>query len=345
MKTRILAVAAALLLLVALSRVDFSEARSPEGMVWIPGGQFAMGCESEGESFCTLEGSKLTGDAQPIHQVRVDGFWMDQTEVTNEQFEEFVEATAYRTVAERPLTVEEFPGVPLEDLAAGSAVFTPPRDLVPLTDALQWWSFIPGANWRHPSGPDSDLKGKENYPVVHLAYEDAQAYAKWAGKRLPTEAEWEFAARGGLEQKFFAWGDEFKPGGQWMANTHQGQFPVQDLGLDGFSGIAPVGQFPPNAYGLYDMSGNVWEWCTDWYRADYYQQFADSPAINPQGPDSPLDPDEPSALKRVHKGGSFLCSDSYCTRYMVGTRGKGEVRTGTNHLGFRCVSSGLSAHP
>jgi formylglycine-generating enzyme required for sulfatase activity len=271
----------------------------------------------------------------------VDGFWMDKTEVTNEQFERFVKATGYVTIAERVPTREEFPAAPAENLVAGSVVFAPAPRPVPLDDHLQWWSYTRGANWRHPSGPDSDLKGKEKYPAVHVAYADAAAYATWAGKRLPTEAEWEFAARGGLAGKLYAWGDELKPGGQWMANIYEGQFPVRDTGADGFAGIAPVAQFPPNGYGLYDMAGNVWEWCSDWYRPDAYAQLATTGGAprNPQGPGTPFDPMEPAEKKRVQRGGSFLCTDQYCTRYMVGTRGKGEVTTGSNHLGFRCVQS------
>ena len=221
---------------------------------------------------------------------------------------------------------------------AGSTVFTPTTNAVPLNDYYQWWRYVHGANWRHPTGPDSDLKGRGNYPVVQIAYADAVAYAKWAGKRLPTEAEWEFAARGGLTGKTYAWGDELKPGGRWMANIYEGQFPVKDTGADGFAGIAPVAQFPPNGYGLYDMAGNVWQWCSDWYRPDYYTTLKLTGAIirNPQGPSSSYDPgdDQP---QRVHRGGSFLCTDQYCTRYMMGTRGKGDVDTGSNHVGFRCV--------
>ena len=211
----------------------------------------------------------------------------------------------------------------------------------PLNNHFQWWSYVKGANWRHPTGEKSSIKGKEKFPVVHVAYEDALAYAKWADKRLPTEAEWEFAARGGLSGKVYPWGDEFKKDGKWMANTHQGHFPNQDTGADKYLGIGPVAQFPPNGYGLYDVAGNVWEWTTDWYRPDYYARLVvlGGVARNPQGPETPFDPSEPNEKKRVHRGGSFLCTDQYCSRYMVGTRGKGEVSTGTNHLGFRLVKS------
>jgi formylglycine-generating enzyme required for sulfatase activity len=264
---------------------------------------------------------------------------MDATDVTNDKFEEFVKATGYITIAERAPTKEEFPTAPPENLVAGSVVFAPTTEPVPLDNHFQWWSYVHGANWRHPEGPQSDIKGKGTYPVVHIAYPDAVAYAKWAGKRLPTEAEWEFAARGGLVGKTYFWGDEFKPGGKHMANTYQGHFPVKDTGEDGFVGLSPVKSFPPNGYGLYDMAGNVWQWCSDWYRPDYYAQLAAAGGVarNPLGPDSPFDPSEPTEKKKVHKGGSFLCTDQYCTRYMVGTRGKGEATTGCNHLGFRCV--------
>jgi formylglycine-generating enzyme required for sulfatase activity len=310
---------------------------APEGMVWIPGGEFSMGSDLASESLCGLPG--VTRDAVPVHRVYVDGFWMDKTDVTNEEFEKFVKATGYVTVAEQRPTRAEFPTAPPENLVAGSTVFTPTPSPVPLKNHYQWWSYVRGANWRHPAGPDSDLKGREKYPVVQIAYEDAAAYGKWGGKRLPTEAEWEFAARGGLSAKLYAWGDEFKPGGKYMANTYQGSFPVTGTGEDGFAGVAPVAQFPANGYGLYDMAGNVWQWCSDWYSADYYATLAAQGGVarNPQGPDSPNDPAEPAERKRAHRGGSFLCTDQYCTRYMVGTRGKGEVRTASNHVGFRCV--------
>jgi formylglycine-generating enzyme required for sulfatase activity len=266
---------------------------------------------------------------------------MDKTEVTNEQFEKFVKATSYVTIAERTPTRQEFPTAPEENLVAGSVVFTPPDQAVPLDNHFRWWNYVKGANWRHPTGPDSDLKGKAKYPVVHIAYHDALAYCKWARKRLPTEAEFEFAARGGLDRKVYPWGDEFQPRGKWMANTFQGHFPDKNTGDDGFTGAAPVGSFPPNGYALLDIAGNVWEWCNDWYRPDYYQTLADKSGVaqNPQGPADSLDPSEPGTKKRVHKGGSYLCTDQYCKRYEPGGRGKGEPDTGTNHLGFRCVQS------
>ena len=315
-------------------------AKAPEGMAWIPGGEFSMGANDPPDM--DEVGMKATRDARPIHRVYVDGFFMDKTDVTNAQYARFVKATGYVTVAERKPRAEDFAGAPSENLVAGSVVFAPPDHPVSLDNFLQWWTYLPGANWRHPLGPGSEIKGEDNYPVVHIAYEDAQAYAKWAGKRLPTEAEWEFAARGGMAGKPFVWGDEFRPQGKWMANTHQGHFPNSDSGADGHVGIVPVAMYPPNNYGLYDMAGNVWQWTSDWYRPDYYQQLAAHGGVarNPQGPDSSYDPTDPGQQKKVHRGGSFLCTDQYCSRYIVGTRGKGEVSTGTNHLGFRCVLSG-----
>lgn len=308
----------------------------PEGMVWIPGGEFSMG--GVNPVGITEGGSEQMNDARPVHRVYVDGFYMDATEVTNAEFEKFVKATGYITVAEKKPTKEEFPDAPEESLVAGSVVFTPPSQKVSLKNYLQWWSYVKGADWKHPLGPNSDLTGKENFPVVHIAWEDAEAYCKWAGKRLPTEAEWEFAARGGKAGNLYAWGNQLKPDGKFMANTFEGSFPDNDNGADGFKGIAPVKQFQPNAYGLYDIAGNVWEWCNDWYRADYYQALAQqSISKNPQGPSDSYDPAEPNDKKKVQRGGSFLCTDQYCTRYMVGTRGKGEWRSGTNHAGFRCV--------
>ena len=312
---------------------------APRGMVWIPGGEFSMGAADPPDM--DMVGMSATSDSRPIHRIYVDGFFMDKTDVTNAQFADFVKATGYITIAEKAPTQAEFPGAPTENLVAGGVVFSPPNHEVPLNDHFQWWSYVKGANWRHPTGPNSSIKGKEVYPVVQVAYADAQAYAKWAHKRLPTEAEWEFAARGGLSGKPYVWGEKFKPNGKWMANTYQGHFPDQDSGADGFIGIAPVGKFAPNGYGLYDMAGNVWQWTSDWYRPDYYAQLAKVGGVarNPRGPETPFDPTEPTEKKKVHRGGSFLCTDQYCSRYMVGTRGKGEVSTGTNHLGFRCVST------
>jgi formylglycine-generating enzyme len=299
--------------------------KAREGMVWIPGGRFWMG-------------TPHMEDAQPVHQVEVKGFWMDRTDVTNEEFARFVKATGYVTIAERPLDPKEFPNLAPDELAPGAAVFTPPPSPISLDNPLAWWKFVRGASWRHPLGPNSNITGREKYPVVQIAWADAEAYAKWAGKRLPTEAEWEFAARGGRDRQDYPWGNEFKPGGKWRANTFQGHFPDHNTAEDGYAGIAPVASFPPNDYGLYDMSGNVWQWVSDWYRPDYYAQLANNEvAINPQGPDNSFDPQEPGVAKRVQKGGSFLCTDQYCSRYMPGARGKGDPETGTNHLGFRCV--------
>ncbi len=298
-------------------------------MVWIPAGQFWMG--SDEPTF---------PDARPWHRVQLDGYWIDETLVTNAQFARFVSATHYVTVAERKPRAEDFPGAPPENLVAGSIVFTPPGHSVPMDNGMQWWSYVKGADWRHPQGPASSINGLERHPVVHVAYEDAEAYAKWAGKRLPTEAEFEYAERGGLDRKPYAWGSKFTPGGKYMANTFQGHFPDKNTAADGHAGTSPVGSYKPNGYGLYDMSGNVWEWTSDWYRPDYYKTLASSGPVarNPKGPADSFDPSEPGVMKRVHRGGSFLCTDQYCSRYMVGGRGKGEPSTGTNHLGFRLVA-------
>lgn len=306
---------------------------APNGMVWIPGGKFWMGCET-----CDMP------DAVPLHRVIVDGYWMDETPVTNREYALFVKETGYKTVAERKPDPKDFPGVPLENLVAGSIVFTPPPTDVPLNDISQWWKYIQGANWNHPEGPSSDLKGRENHPVVHVCYEDAAAYAKWAGKRLPTEAEFEYAARGGTEKAKYSWGRELKPGGKWVANIWQGNFPVKDAKEDGYAGTSPVNAFPANGYGLYDISGNVWQWCSDWYRSDYYQTLAqlNGPVKNPKGPAGSYDPQEPGVPKRVQKSGSFLCSDQYCVRYLLGSRGKGEISSAASNIGFRCVKDAIS---
>jgi formylglycine-generating enzyme required for sulfatase activity len=278
-------------------------------------------------------------DAQPIHRVRVRGFWMDATEVTNREFARFVSATGYVTLAERTPGREDYPQLATAELVAGSAVFAPPAQPVQLDNAYAWWRYVAGASWLHPLGPGSDLRGFEQHPVVHVAYEDAQAYARWAHKRLPTEAEWEFAARGGLAEQPYTWGAEPRPGGRLMANTFQGQFPHQNNAEDGFLRSAPVRSFPANGYGLYDMAGNAWEWVSDWYRADYYARLHAEGGVadNPKGPADSDDPDEPGVAKRVQKGGSFLCTDRYCTRYMPGARGKGTPDSTAIHVGFRCV--------
>ncbi|MBD0286936.1 MAG: formylglycine-generating enzyme family protein [Flavisolibacter sp.] len=309
---------------------------SHAGMVWIKGGEYSMGCSNQ-------EGRP---DEYPIHKVKVDGFWMDITEVTNAQFRQFVEATGYITTAEKAPDWEELkkqlpPGTPKPDesaLVAASLVFTPPAQAVPLNNAAQWWSWTKGADWRHPEGPNSTIEGKDNYPVVHISWDDANAYAKWAGKRLPTEAEWEYAARGGLINKPFTWGSESVESGKAKANIWQGHFPDNNTGKDGFKGLAPVKSFAPNGYGLYDMAGNVWEWCSDWYEPNYYQQLKDRLAVNPKGPSSSYDPDEPTVPKRVVRGGSFLCHASYCSSYRVSARMKSSPDTGLEHTGFRCVA-------
>jgi formylglycine-generating enzyme required for sulfatase activity len=293
-------------------------------MVWLPGGTFFMGTDDEAST-----------DARPVHKVELNGFWIDRTEVTNRQFAEFVRATGYVTVAEKAPDPKDFPDAPKELLVPGSLVFTPPAGQVSLDNHLAWWRYVPGANWRHPLGPDSDLSGKDDHPVVQVCWDDAVAYARWAGKRLPTEAEWEYAARGGLDRKRYCWGDELLPGGKWRVNNWQGRFPSENKQEDGFVGTAPVSAFPPNGFGLYDMSGNVWEWCADWYRPGYNEDDA----RNPRGPKSSYDPNEPGIPKRVQRGGSFLCSDLYCVRYLPGARGKGAVDSGASHVGFRCVRS------
>lgn len=308
----------------------------PEGMIWIPGGEFLMGTDS----------SVGWPDEKPAHQVRIHGFWMDATEVTNAQFREFVEATGYVTTAEKVPDLEEImkqvppgtPPPPPEVLVAGALVFTPPDKPVPLNDFSQWWQWTPGADWRHPEGPDSTIEGRDNHPVVHVSWYDAAAYAKWAGKRLPTEAEWEFAARGGLEGKDYTWGDEPPTDGRLLANIWHGQFPWKNTAVDGFDRTAPVRSFPPNGYGLYDMAGNVWEWCADWYDRDLHERLAgQGVAENPTGPNQTNDPRQPFAELRVQKGGSFLCHESYCLRYRPSARHGGAPDTGMSHVGFRCV--------
>lgn len=292
---------------------------APIGMVWIPGGEFLMGSD----------GPLALTDEQPVHRVRVKSFWMDQHEVTNAEFRAFVDTTKYLTTAERS---------PDSEHAPGSLIFVTPAANQELSDELQWWAWQEGANWRHPFGPDSDLIGKDQHPVVQVSWFDANAYATWVGKRLPTEAEFEHAARGGLHGNTYGWGNELQPGGKILANTWQGQFPSENTVADGYQRSSPVNTFPANAYGLYDISGNVWEWCSNWYRADdYLRQARQTPCIDPRGADSSYDPDEPDMPKRVTRGGSFLCSENYCVGYRPSSRMKTSPDTGLVHTGFRCV--------
>lgn len=302
----------------------------PEGMVWVPGGTFLMGSD------------RHYPEEAPAHRVTVDGFWMDCCAVTNDQFRRFVEETGYVTVAERVPDPADYPGAKPELLVPASVVFRPPRHRVDLRNHFNWWAYVPGANWRHPFGPDSSIDGLGDHPVVHIAYEDAEAYARWAGKELPTEAEWEFAARGGLDGATYAWGDEFTPGGRFMANTWQGEFPIQNLALDGFEWTAPVRSFPPNGYGLYEMIGNVWEWTSDWYQPHSEAVHSTCCArMNPRGGERErsIDPRTPAIRipRKVIKGGSYLCAPNYCRRYRPAARVAQPVDTSTCHLGFRCI--------
>jgi formylglycine-generating enzyme required for sulfatase activity len=306
-------------------------------MIRITGGEFLMGAsDNEGRA-----------DEYPRHKVRVKDFWIDATEVTNAQFRKFTEATGYITTAEKIPDWNELkkqlpPGTPKPAnslLVPASLVFTPPAKPVELSDVSGWWTWVKGANWKHPQGPGSSIKGKDNYPVVQVSYDDALAYAKWAGKRLPSEAEWEFAARGGLAGQPFTWGNEPVDKGRPKANTWQGHFPDKNLAADGYVRVAPVGSFPPNGYGLFDMAGNVWEWCADWYDAGYYKKIAGTIALDPAGPAGSNDPEDPLVHKRTVRGGSFLCHASYCASYRVSARMKTSPDTGLEHTGFRCVAS------
>ncbi|WP_344976601.1 formylglycine-generating enzyme family protein [Compostibacter hankyongensis] len=310
---------------------------SHEGMKFIPEGTYRMG-DLDGEG---------RPDESPAHTVKVNGFWMDTHEVTNAEFREFVKATGYVTTAEKAPDWEEIkkqvpPGTPKPPdslLVAASLVFTPPDHPVPLDNAAQWWRWVKGADWRHPEGPNSNINGKDNYPVVQVSWDDAQAYARWAGKRLPTEAEWEWAARGGLKDKSYPWGNEGIETGKPKANTWQGHFPDRNSDWDGHTGLARTASYAPNGYGLYDMAGNVWEWCADWYNANYYQTIAGKVSDNPTGPAASYDPMEPTIPKRTIRGGSFMCNASYCKGYRVASRMKTSPDSGLENLGFRCVSS------
>lgn len=316
--------------------ITFSGDTSTAGMVKIAGGTYMMGGDN----------SQADKDEYPKHKVIIDGFYMDIHEVTNAQFKAFVNATGYITTAEKKPDWEELkkqlpPGTPKPDesnLVPSSLVFTPPNHPVDLNNYSQWWSWVSGANWKNPSGPNSNIKGKDNYPVIQISWDDATAYCKWAGKRLPTEAEWEFAARGGKQNKIYPWGDEGISVGKPKANSWDGPFPNANSARDGFKDLAPVKSFAPNGYGLYDMAGNVWEWCNDWYRNDYYQSVTKSEGIkNPQGPSDSYDPDEPYTPKKVARGGSFMCNDSYCSGYRVARRMKSSYDSGLSNMGFRCV--------
>ncbi len=330
-------------LIVGRGRPSSSQAQttSTEGMVWVPGGEFTMGTDS----------SLGWAEEGPAHRVKVDGFWMDATEVTNAQFRAFVDATGYVTTAEKPPNLEELlaqspPGTkapPPEMLVPGSLVFRPTSKPVELKDYTQWWHWTSGANWKHPEGPGSDLTDRDHHPAVHISWDDAMAYCAWAGKRLPTEAEWEFAARGGLENQPYVWGTEAPSDERIFANLWQGEFPHQNIAADGFDRTSPVRSFAPNGFGLYDMAGNVWEWCADLYRDDFYKSQARIElTTNPKGPETSQDARNPYAQTRSQRGGSFLCNDSYCSRYRPSARHGSTPDTGMSHVGFRCV---LSAAP
>jgi sulfatase modifying factor 1 len=311
------------------SEVPAAEPPHPN-MVWIPGGAFLMGSDH------------YYPEEAPAHRVSVDGFWIDAFTVTNHEFDRFVAATGYVTLAERPANPEDYPGAKPELLAPSSVVFKKAPRGTGLENHYQWWVYVRGADWRHPRGPASSIKGLADHPVVHVAYEDAEAYSKWAGKELPTEAEWEFAARGGLDGAEFVWGTEFTPGGRHMANTWQGEFPSQNLQEDGYEWTAPANAFPANGYGLYNMAGNVWEWTTDWYQE---HGKIDSPCCtmeNPRGAkrEDSFDPRQPEIKipRKVMKGGSYLCAPNYCQRYRPAARMSQPVDTSTGHLGFRCIA-------
>jgi formylglycine-generating enzyme required for sulfatase activity len=305
------------------------------GMVWIPGGTFLMGSD------------RHYAEEAPAHAVQVDGFWMDAVTVTNRDFERFVAETGYLTLAERPANPDDYSGAKPEMLVPSSTMFKKPAGPVDMSNHYNWWVYVPGANWRHPRGPASSIRKLMDHPVVHVAWEDVEAYAKWAGKELPTEAEWEFAARGGLDGAEFVWGDELAPGGTHMANTFQGEFPWRNTLEDGFEYTSPVGSFPPNGYGLHDMAGNVWQWTADWYQD---HRRIDSPcctATNPRGGlrEDSIDPRQPEIKipRKVTKGGSHLCAPNYCRRYRPAARMAQPVDTSISHLGFRLMvrSNGL----
>ncbi|MDG1760963.1 MAG: formylglycine-generating enzyme family protein [Flavobacteriaceae bacterium] len=318
-----------------IANTDSINGNNHQGMVLIPGGSFTMGADDE----------QAWRDEFPEHEVQINSFWMDIHEVTNAQFAAFVEATGYVTTAERAVDWEEVKNeLPLNTpkpddslLAPASLVFVATDGPTSLNDVSQWWQWRTGANWRNPEGPKSNIDGKENHPVVHVSWHDAVAYCQWAGKRLPTEAEWEYASRGGLSNAVYAWGDESLLEGKPKANTWEGVFPYNNRLHDGFYLSAPVKSFQPNGFGLYDMSGNVWEWCADWYHETYYKSLSDNTTKNPKGPETSYDSNEPYSKKRVTRGGSFLCHDSYCSGYRNSMRMKTTPDTGSIHTGFRTV--------
>lgn len=307
-----------------------AEGSAVKNMAWISGGSFLMGSDNH------------YPEEAPAHRVSVGGFWIDIHTVTNREFARFVEETGHVTTAERPANPDDYPGAKPELLAPSSVVFSKPKQRVDLGNHYNWWVYVRGADWRHPRGPASSIKGKMDHPVVHVAYEDAEAYAKWAGKELPTEAEWEFAARGGLSGAEFVWGDELIPGGKHMANTFQGEFPWQNKIEDGYEWTAPVGSFPPNGYGLYDMAGNVWQWTTDWYQEHNKIESPCCTMENPRGAkrEDSFDPRQPDIKipRKVMKGGSYLCAPNYCRRYRPAARMSQPMDTSTCHLGIRCIT-------
>jgi sulfatase modifying factor 1 len=300
-------------------------------MVWVPGGTFLMGSDEH------------YPEERPAHRVSVDGFWMDRYPVTNERFARFVSTTGHTTFAEIPPDPRDYPGARLDMLYAGSLVFVQPAGPVDLTDLTHWWQYVRGADWRHPQGAASSILGLERHPVVHVTFGDAEAYAHWAGKQLPTEAEWEFAGRGGLAGAPYAWGDELLPAGRHLANTWQGEFPWHQKCEDGYERTSPVGSYPPNGYGLYDMIGNVWEWTADWYRPRHPDEAPKACCIpnNPRGADAraSYDPCQPASRipRKVLKGGSHLCAPNYCRRYRPAARYPEPIDTSTSHVGFRCI--------
>ncbi len=305
-------------------------------MVFIAGGTFHMGSDAH------------YPEEAPVHRVTVDSFWMDRTPVTNRQFKQFVRATGHVTFAESEPDPSHYPNALPDMLFAGSLTFTQPSRPVDRRNLREWWTLLKGANWRHPYGPRSNINALDNHPVVHVTFADALAFAQWAGKELPTEAEWEFAARGGLDCAEYAWGDELTPGGKHLANTWQGEFPQQNLAADGFDRTSPVTAFPPNGYGLHDMIGNVWEWTTDWYSPKHAADASKACCIpiNPRGgrESESYDPALPDIRipRKVIKGGSHLCAPNYCRRYRPAARHAEPVDTSTSHLGFRCIARGTS---